>query len=462
MTASRHLIAVLAAAATSCAEPDIIHCADGRVCALGTVCVPTGCAQPGCGDNDLDSFFGEECDDGNLTAGDGCSPACLVERCSNGILETMSGEQCDDGNLLSHDGCSSQCLRETATWRALVDIGAPPSITGAAAAWDPDRGRAIIHGGSLSGVRTADVWTFDGTWHREPAGPPALSSHRMAWDGAGSIVLFGGDPARSDCWIWNGTWTPCSGPLPPGRAEQGMATAPGGGILMFGGLGTAMDTSTWRWKAGAWTDAGVAGPRPLFFASMVLDPVRAAAVLVGIDPMTGSAPTWFLGTTGWTVIGAELPRYQPSMTYDPDRQRVVAFGGTDTGITLFDDGRELDLDRWSVIPASPRPPGRTSAVMFHDAIRRGVVLFGGNSIAPDNTTWIMRWESATPDELCTDATVDADGDALAGCADPDCWGRCDPRCPPAHPDCAPSRPRCGDTVCNPWLETHALCPEDCP
>lgn len=31
--------------------------------------------------------------------------------CSNGILEP--GEECDDGNLTNGDGCSSSCLNET-------------------------------------------------------------------------------------------------------------------------------------------------------------------------------------------------------------------------------------------------------------------------------------------------------------------------------------------------------------
>jgi len=65
----------------------------------------------------------EECDDGNVLPGDGCSDICLVEGwppctpdnawcfvtivCGNGVLE--AGETCDDGNVTSADGCSSAC-----------------------------------------------------------------------------------------------------------------------------------------------------------------------------------------------------------------------------------------------------------------------------------------------------------------------------------------------------------------
>jgi cysteine-rich repeat protein len=34
---------------------------------------------PRCGDSKIDGLWGEECDDGNTTAGDGCSAACKVE-----------------------------------------------------------------------------------------------------------------------------------------------------------------------------------------------------------------------------------------------------------------------------------------------------------------------------------------------------------------------------------------------
>ncbi len=53
---------------------------------------------------------GEQCDDGNLVAGDGCSASCRLEVCGNGILDP--GEQCDDGNLVSGDGCSAGCRLE--------------------------------------------------------------------------------------------------------------------------------------------------------------------------------------------------------------------------------------------------------------------------------------------------------------------------------------------------------------
>ena len=64
----------------------------------------------------------EECDDGNLEGGDGCSPemrvengwVCNMTRCAvagNGVL-TAGVEECDDGNRDNDDGCSESMLIE--------------------------------------------------------------------------------------------------------------------------------------------------------------------------------------------------------------------------------------------------------------------------------------------------------------------------------------------------------------
>lgn len=71
-----------------------------------------------CGDGIISPQQGEECDDGNRRAGDGCSDRCKIEtpqeetyECGNGIKEQY--EECDDGNVQNDDGCSSFCYIET-------------------------------------------------------------------------------------------------------------------------------------------------------------------------------------------------------------------------------------------------------------------------------------------------------------------------------------------------------------
>jgi cysteine-rich repeat protein len=72
-----------------------------------TVCAPceTGCL--GCSGPGASCF---ECDIGLVLSNGMCLPAV----CSNGIIE--SGEECDDGNAFAADGCSDQCQVEAGSY----------------------------------------------------------------------------------------------------------------------------------------------------------------------------------------------------------------------------------------------------------------------------------------------------------------------------------------------------------
>lgn len=74
-----------------------------------------------------------------------------------------------------------------------------------------------------------------------------------------------------------------------------------------------------------------------------------------------------------------------------------------------------------------------------------------------NDTWFYRYRGTTAEEACLG--IDSDGDAIAGCADPDCFGYCSPQCGPGM-TCDLGWPRCGDGECT-GVETCRLCPADC-
>jgi cysteine-rich repeat protein len=76
------------------------------ICELEDSTIPT---NP-CGNGIVDT--GETCDDGNIVEGDGCSAVCQIETavCGNGIWEV--GEECDDGNIVDGDGCSAICKEQ--------------------------------------------------------------------------------------------------------------------------------------------------------------------------------------------------------------------------------------------------------------------------------------------------------------------------------------------------------------
>lgn len=82
-----------------------------------------------CGDGEVQSLAGEQCDDGNLSAGDGCSPGCLKEVCGNGIIDTVKGvkEACDRGALNDNGGdCTSACQLARCGDGYVKTRGAPP------------------------------------------------------------------------------------------------------------------------------------------------------------------------------------------------------------------------------------------------------------------------------------------------------------------------------------------------
>lgn len=84
--------------------------------------------------------------------------------------------------------------------------------------------------------------------------------------------------------------------------------------------------------------------------------------------------------------------------------------------------------------------------MASDAARGGVALFGGYDGSYLGDTWLYRYGSMAPDEICGSA-FDEDGDGLIDCDDPDC-------------DYFPTCWACGDGLCD-GKESCQSCPDDC-
>jgi len=85
------------------------ECDDGNT-TNGDGCDSSCQSEAVCGNNLVE--VGETCDDGNTSDGDGCDSSCISEVCGNGVLQPPAGELCDDGNLDDGDGCDSSCIPE--------------------------------------------------------------------------------------------------------------------------------------------------------------------------------------------------------------------------------------------------------------------------------------------------------------------------------------------------------------
>jgi cysteine-rich repeat protein len=365
---------------------------------------------------------------------------------------------------------------QSATWQQPPVVPTNPDPRGyAGTAYDARRGCIVIFGG-FSGF--GDTWELTARgWLLRTNGPspPARRGAGMTYDGdRGRTVMFGGDNGAplADTWEWDGqAWasvTPTTSP--PARQDPMLVydAAHRQSVLFGGDNGSTYFADTWLWNGSAWTQASPAtSPQGRSRAAMAYDPIRARVVLFGgFDGVTARDGTWEWDGTTWTDVSpatGPAARNWHSLTYDPQRRRVVLFGGIGNLVgETFDDVWEWDGKSWTEVAPATTTPGRYGTSLAYDAVNRRLVRFGGRTIAltSSNDTWQLAYESSEPIERCVVATADDDGDGLAGCADPDCWGRCAPLCPPGAP-CPPNAPRCGDGTCS-AVEDRFICPADCP
>ncbi len=280
-----------------------------------------------------------------------------------------------------------------AAWTNRTATGAPPPRSRHVMTWDDVRQTLLLFGGSdLAGAPLSDTWAWDGTWaQRHPVvSPPARSFHQLASDlGRHRVVLFGGTNRTttfSDTWEWDGTSWAQRNPVtsPPAREAHAM-TWDGARqrVVLFGGKvdGTSSPLAdTWEWDGTTWTQRmPVTSPPARVGASMTFDPVRQRVVLFGGSP---GGRTWFSDTWEWNgsdwaqQAPAPSVRFEGSLAFDLSRSRTVL---QTSGATL-----EWDGSSWSSRNPVTFPPTSTFLALSYDPVRQRVVAF----VYPDGT-WVL-------------------------------------------------------------------------
>ncbi|MCA9577157.1 MAG: DUF4215 domain-containing protein [Myxococcales bacterium] len=84
----------------------VLQVAIGEECELGDANCED-CRLNVCGDGTTTGT--EECDDGDMMSGDGCSATCEIEFCGDSLTNNNT-EQCDDGNTDALDACNNSCV----------------------------------------------------------------------------------------------------------------------------------------------------------------------------------------------------------------------------------------------------------------------------------------------------------------------------------------------------------------
>lgn len=483
-------------------------CGDGRVDAFETcdaaaansdapdASCRSNCLPARCGDGVRDTRRGEVCDDGNVRDGDGCASDCRsTEICGNSIFDHITEEECDLGVPgLSADGCSSRCFNELPRWQTAATNTGPLARFGYGLAYDELRNATVLFGGVTTNLfdennrqRFDDTWVLvNEVWTQLTLAtrPAPREGAAMVYDPVRrEVVLFGGRTGSGvfdDTWVFDGAaWqqrTPAT--RPSARAYAAITfDERAQKVMLLGGAGlntAAANAEQWYWDGTTWAEVQGLQVRPpaASQAGLVYDRARGRAVFFGgVSPANQSLDqTWEWDGLMWqrsTPVRTPLARGTHGMAYHPVRQRVVVVGGTNNAAGRWlTDTWEYNGETWSPMPVDSGNAIVVLNPLVFDA-RRAEILgifptptdFSG---APRPTRVVgYRWEDPRVlIETCELATQDADGDGFAGCADPDCWGRCTPRCPPGT-SCDATAPHCGDGMCNLALEDRALCPTDC-
>jgi cysteine-rich repeat protein len=144
-----------------------------------------------CGDTMVG--FGEQCDDGNTTSGDGCDSTCQIEPfCGDGILQPA--EWCDDSNMAAGDGCSATCQIEGAVTEVEPnDDGSTSTSSNSSTGNDfgsanPDANGAFTTSARIAArIRAAgdeDVFAF-----RNPSTTAAVTAQFDVWNNAAGFGI---------------------------------------------------------------------------------------------------------------------------------------------------------------------------------------------------------------------------------------------------------------------------------
>ena len=254
-----------------------------------------------------------------------------------------------------HGGRSGErFLGDTATWRdgawTPSGEGAPGERHGHALAYDPRHERVLLSGGIVGKERRSDLWAWsctEGIWTRldgeDQPRPPERAYHGLVCDPkTGAVLLFGGQrsgPALGDLWEWTegGGWRRRSDDPEAAQYVGGVAwDALRERLVVYGGKRESRaDTALHEWDGERWEHFPLddAGPGPRTRARLAFDGQRTIAFGGRAPGDVLLADAWAWDGQRWTPIevtssDAPSPRSDHGMAFDPDRGRVVVFGGS--------------------------------------------------------------------------------------------------------------------------------------
>jgi hypothetical protein len=217
-------------------------------------------------------------------------------------------------------------------------------------------------------------------------------------------------------------------PSPRSYARMTFDQQEGVGVL-FGGRGPFDGATqvahgsdeTWLWTGSRWVQRfPLNRPSPRSVHSMVYDSTRGRVVLFGGRQEPGTPETyatylndtWFWKNDEWTRIetpDAPSPRHYAGMAYDPERDRIVLFGGNvatadGKNVEAVFDTWEFDGSNW--VRSTASQPSVAKPVLGWDAARKQIIMLAVSNSDLSRLMYRyvpaqMSWVQITPETLPT-------------------------------------------------------------
>ena len=310
-------------------------------------------------------------------------------------------------------------------WTQLAPTGTLPATRMfSSAVYDPAGDRMLVFGGYVAGLN-ADLWqlTFAGTpaWTKlTPAGavPSARSNHQAIYDPSRQeMVLVSGIDSGDENWslalsgpaAWNRIPTDDARPTSPADVSMVVDAARHRAITFGGYTNHGAVNDTWALPLGTdgpWASMTTAGTTPAARQdhSAIYDPVRDRMIVYGgsqtFGPVLGDLQALALsGTPTWSALsasgGGPGARTHHQAVYDATGDRMLLFGGADAGAS-YSDLWSLDLagatPAWTLLAASGSgPAARTEATVVLDDARHRLLVYGGLAPGPGTPTFDDLW-----------------------------------------------------------------------
>ncbi len=327
------------------------------------------------------------------------------------------------GDVWDYDGTN-------ATWTERTADPRPGPRSGAAMSVAPT-GAFFFGGTAPTSYNQSDAFRLDsfGAWHPETVAvsPAGRAGHALVFDSVRvRHVLFGGVSYSAtgvhtrgfdDVWEYEPTaaaWTPRTPDITPALTKPGMAYDAARRVFVVRGddprvTTWELDAAQPRWVAresladAAAYGAAYRGASEMGASSMFYDPMRKVTMLLTREDYPRPPSLWEWDGATWTkrtCTGGTGGLFHSSVTFDPVRRRIVAFGGmvsTYFGDQLVPATSELDVATctWTHVGSSVMPPLRRFGRFVWDTKRNVGVLFGGlgDFGSALNDTW--EWTGAT-------------------------------------------------------------------